>query len=262
VRAGRLVSIVLLPGGEAILAGNDRRHGRRRIVLFRLRRDGRPNRSFGQNGVEVLGFGPNHRCGITQMAVRRDGGIVLAGYVYGAPHGERRETLAVAQLKPNGARDRSFGGDGLVVLHTGHQSYATAGTVGRGGRILVGGLLSSDGRPAELLLRLNANGSLDRGFARGGIARTPIGRRRSYGPQTILVGPNRIVVAREARDRQVRAFEPTGRPVRSFPLQDTLNPHHALAAPPIALQGDRLLVLERGYSIIEPSFMLRRILLR
>lgn len=261
-RGGRLASIALLPGGETILAGNDSRHGRRRIVLFRLRRDGRPARGFGQNGVAVLGLGPRHRCTVMDMAVQRDGRIVLAGYVHGAKRGGRRETLAAVRLMPNGTPDRSFGGDGLVALRIGRYGYATAVAIGPRGKILVGGRSWSSDGSAELLLRLDANGRLDRGFARSGIVRTPV-KPRSYSyPQTILVGPDRIIVTRDTRDRQVRAFGPNGRLDRSFPRVGALDPHHPLAAPPAAPQDDKLLVLERPNSIIEPSFTLRRILLR
>lgn len=259
----RLASMALLPDGEVVLAGTGSLHGRPRIVVHRLRRNGNPNPSFGDDGTEVLAFGRNRRCAVMQMAVQPDGRIVLAGYVHGVEHEKRREVLAVMRLMPNGSRDRGFGRNGLVALRIGRRSLATALALGRG-TILVGGRSWSGAKSAELLLRIEADGDLDRGFAHEGIVRIPVPPKPKSlnGPRTILLDRNEIVAIRHARDRQVLAFRADGRPIRSFPNPGALGSHRAQAAPPAALQNGRLLVLERSYGGAPSSFALRRLLLR
>jgi len=109
---------------------------------------------------------------------------VLAGYVAtGSSYGI--SNFGLARYNANGSLDASFGNDGTVT--TGFAGDAADGACGGGianavtvapdGKIVAAGIsmTGSAGQASRFtLVRYNANGTLDAGFARGGIAITNI----------------------------------------------------------------------------------------
>src|SRR5437016_633671 len=75
-------------------------------------RDGRFDRSFGENGRVLTLVAGKQSCAGTSVLVASDGKIVVAGD-YGS-EGERH--IAVLRYLPDGAPDRRFGRDGIAQL--------------------------------------------------------------------------------------------------------------------------------------------------
>lgn len=172
-----------------------------------------------------------------QMAVRRDGRIVLAGYVHGAAR--HREALAAVRLMPNGAPDRSFGRDGVAALRIGHRSFATSVAI------------------------LRADGTLDRRFAHEGIARSaiPPEPRSLSGPRRILLTHDWIFMWSGRRGGGVHIYGRNGDVDRSFADPSVLEPVNPRSSLLAALQRGKLLLLEGNRRAVS-SFTLRRFLLR
>lgn len=108
--------IVVGQDGRILLAGRIQKKGARaqyyskpsRLAVARLRPDGRPDRSFGGDGLVTLRLG--YHATARQIAWSRRG-ILVAGRV-GARSGERETVLL--RLRPSGRRDRGFGRGGIV----------------------------------------------------------------------------------------------------------------------------------------------------
>ncbi|HEU5105499.1 MAG TPA: hypothetical protein VFU11_06630, partial [Solirubrobacterales bacterium] len=135
---------------------------RSKLLELRLA-DGAPEPSFGAGGVVLL----PKRVSVEAVAFAPDGGAIVVGTRRDVREGEPGVVL---RYRPNGELDRGFGNNGRVGLRTpgGKEVSAKALAVGRGGRILVGGV--SEGRFA--VTRLLADGSPDPRFGARGWALT------------------------------------------------------------------------------------------
>jgi uncharacterized delta-60 repeat protein len=154
-----------LQGSQAIVGGTSGAPGDTDIALARLTRRGRLDRSFGHRGrvrIDVAGQVDT----IGELAVLGNGKIVVVGSA--RVGGDTR--VVVIRLKPDGGFDRTFGGDGVVVIDTsGGASGAAVVPLSRG-RIAVGGPTGDPGGTSMLLVRLLADGRLDRSFSGDGRA--------------------------------------------------------------------------------------------
>ncbi|MFF8403008.1 calcium-binding protein [Streptomyces sp. NPDC014846] len=167
------------------------------FVVARYNPDGTPDRSFDGDGFVFTDFGRPEEA--MDVAVRPDGRIVAAGYVGGR--------AAVARYNPDGSLDRSFDGDGLVTtdlspsLEEGGDVRALA--LQPDGKVVVGGEVGTT-RFDFVVIRYNADGSLDTGFSGDGIERTDFGAYESV--EGVAVQPDgRIVAAGHSDDRLAMA---------------------------------------------------------
>ncbi|WP_017237409.1 CARDB domain-containing protein [Streptomyces sp. SS] len=152
--------IAVQPDGAIIAAGKSGGGG---FTLVRLTDEGELDPSLGGDGTVVAGFtpsSPQDAGGIARsLALQPDGKILLTGYV-----GNTAFDIGVARYLPGGTLDTTFSGDGMVTADFGGTEFGNAVAVQPDGRILVAG----SGGAGFALLRYNANGTADTGFATGG----------------------------------------------------------------------------------------------
>lgn len=238
-------SIAALPGGGVLVAGTAGKE-QARAVIFRLRVHGGLDRSFGNQGVAIPDCGRNARCRVEQMALQRDGGILLVGQVEPRPYEYRTEALAVMRLLPDGGMDPGFGRKGLAVRRIGKRSYGSALAVDRGDGILVSGRTVTDYRVREVLLRLRSDGRIDRGFGRGGVVSHPVLDFRhgiaDRSRQVLLLG-GRILVLRDSPRRQLVTYLRGGRSRRAFSVADGAEVAVPAGRAPVGAVQDGRLVL-------------------
>jgi uncharacterized delta-60 repeat protein len=140
------------------------------MVVARYRADGKADRGFGRRGVATVDLRP-HDCCISDVAVLRDGRIVIAGHGHlsrGTPGGP-----AIWCFRKNGTLDRGFGTRGKAVIGD-EAGLATALGVDRAGRVVLvgrGGASLGD----FLVARLSARGRPDRSFGADGAVTTDFG---------------------------------------------------------------------------------------
>jgi uncharacterized delta-60 repeat protein len=157
----------ILVGGEAMCP--------RPVMCFglvRYRSDGSVDTTFGEGGLVRTEF-QQCGCAIYGLAVQRDGRIVAVGARLRYGDAQDDSLIAVARYRPDGRRDTSFSGDGLLSLDLGYgDDFATTAAVQPDGRILVGGLVTHRYRTEEdfAVVRLRRNGTLDRTYSRNGVA--------------------------------------------------------------------------------------------
>ena len=111
--------------GKLVIAGEIRRRDQYDFVVRRYRPDGAPDAGFGSGGRVVTDFGAGSSDSAWEVALRRDGRIVVAGRREPEPPGRPWwDEIALAGYTTSGRLDRRFGTDGRVVTGFG------AGVVG------------------------------------------------------------------------------------------------------------------------------------
>jgi uncharacterized delta-60 repeat protein len=151
-------------GGRVVAAGRtSTKTGKGQIVVARFRRNGRPDRSFGSDGVFETSL-PNRRGPYIANAIAPAGsGKLLVAGGFGG-------TILVLRVTRDGRLDRSFGKAGIATLAVGGIGQSIA--VQRDGGILIGSSDSNtNGRPM-VVARLTPDGARDSSFGDQGIATT------------------------------------------------------------------------------------------
>jgi uncharacterized delta-60 repeat protein len=155
-----LEAVTTRPDGRPVAAGWAANAG----VIVQRTNDGAADPSFGSSGVApVVSADASTR--LHGIALDGDGRIVVAGDQQAASLGPT--TPIVRRFAANGAPDLSFAQE-LIPTEPG-EAHAVAPLPD--GKILVAGWYAPDSIPAVFFVaRLLENGTLDRGFAGGGIA--------------------------------------------------------------------------------------------
>jgi uncharacterized delta-60 repeat protein len=160
--------------------------GPRNVVVVKLTKTGRPDRSFG-GGDGIAKTALEFRGGNDEIAigVQPSGKIVISAVIANAAVPADRD-IAVARLKPSGMIDRTFADHGVRVLD--FNSAIVSGATATGadaaralvldatGRIYIIGLQRGEGQfngaPRTdtdfVITRLSKNGNVDRSFGTGG----------------------------------------------------------------------------------------------
>jgi uncharacterized delta-60 repeat protein len=175
------------PDGRIMVAGE-------REFLAQYTPQGNRVKSFGRVGGRSTFFRhlPDQ---IRALAVDRRGRILLGG----SSKQGRGHTFALTELTVAGKADTAFGEDGTVALKLGTRTSVNAISVEASGRILAAGSAQhceahTECSPSRAVaVRLMANGSLDRSFARGGIWSEDLGfgaaaNATALGRNTLMLG--------------------------------------------------------------------------
>ena len=256
--ATTISDIVVAPSGRLLLAGTNRETP----FVVRLRRDGSVDRAFGRRGYARFTGSEGHHAAV--IAIRRDGGILLAG----SEAAGGQPTFDVAAFRPSGRLDRRFGRAGRARIQTGFEVAAIDRMVplSNGRVLLLGSGVLEDGH-ILLLARLRRDGALDRGYGPGA---TSITRRgfvalpaRSGGDAAVDRGGRLVVAASfapgEAPPRVFRVL-PDGRLDRRFGRAGVVDPAVGDGyAAGLRIAGGRILLagtLEPTPEVPEPRLFL------
>jgi uncharacterized delta-60 repeat protein len=162
-RAGGSAEAVAIDGQGRILVAGEAVDGSHDIAVARLLPGGRLDRSFGGDGQVRIDLGGSDRA--LDVAAAPGGKIVVVGERTSA----RRSSWFVIRLRSGGARDRTFGGDGVVFTDLGRRFQgADAVAMQSKGRILVGGSISNGTTETWAFARYRSGGARDRSFGGDG----------------------------------------------------------------------------------------------
>jgi uncharacterized delta-60 repeat protein len=149
------------------------------------------DQSFGEGGKVLTSFGWSYQS-LTDVALQADGTIVAVGF--GTRPGGKDVGIVLRYL-PDGTLDRTFGGQGRVVLRTDHGAAGLfALAIQPDGRIVVVGRYGPYKSADFVVVRLNVDGSLDPSFGDRGIALTSFGDYAETAT-AVLVEPDGRIVA-------------------------------------------------------------------
>jgi uncharacterized delta-60 repeat protein len=160
-------SVVVQADGKIIAAGYTT-DSLNHFCLVRYHTDGAVDSSFGINGIVITRFPPAGSI-IYGLALQSNGKIVAGGSATAG--------FALARYHTDGSLDSSFGNSGTVMTSIqGYPAVAKAIAIQPDGKVVLGGFANNyliDGS-AFVVIRYNADGSLDPTFGNGGIAITDI----------------------------------------------------------------------------------------
>jgi uncharacterized delta-60 repeat protein len=167
--------------------------------IVRYNSNGSIDGSFGASGVARATF-PGSRCGceIHDLAVQKNGRIVAVGWRFKGGDAQDDMLLAAARFLPSGRLDQSFSRDGRLSSDFGYgDDLASSVAVQRDGRIVIGGVAGFRYRTENdfVIVRLRANGKLDRSFSRDGVQTANFRGHRYDDAYGIALQPDGRIVA-------------------------------------------------------------------
>ena len=168
-------AVTLQSDGKIVVAGsraNENQVDGADILVARYAADGRLDPTFDGDGWLVTQLRTTRAEYANAVAVQPDGAIVVggAGGFYGEP-GISVFDAAVVRYRPDGALDASFGDRGQVLVDLSTNDWLADLLVQPDGKIVAAGTAGDwlASRPFRFaLLRLTADGALDRTFGEGG----------------------------------------------------------------------------------------------
>ena len=122
--------------------------------------DGSVDENFGNKGATAISDSLFHGGTVKGIAVLPDSEIVTAG--------PATSHIAVAKFKPNGQRDSAFGTNGATLITYGELENITCLGIQQDGKILTAGGTKTFFETDMLLVRFNADGSVDESFGING----------------------------------------------------------------------------------------------
>lgn len=135
--------------------------------------------------------------GATAQAVAIDAHdrILVAGYTIGA-----KTDVAIARVRPRGALDGSFGGDGRVRIDLGASDRAMDIAAAQDGSIVVVGQRVTQQATTWFVIRLRSDGARDTSFDGDGIVVTDFGRRFEHATTVAIQSDGKILVGGSVTD--------------------------------------------------------------
>ncbi|MCJ7432362.1 MAG: cadherin domain-containing protein, partial [Anaerolineales bacterium] len=182
-------AVAIQSDGKIVISGgmmdND---GEGQISLARLNTDGLSDKTFGTNGKGTITAAVTafhyHK---SSMVLQTDGRIVVVGTT--SDGDDLLNDLVVARFNGNGVLDTTFGGTGIAITDFGGNEFGTDVHLQADGRIIAVGTSSTSGSDNLLIVRYNADGSLDTAFGDNGKLIGGLGNGSSSGAG-IEIQPN------------------------------------------------------------------------
>lgn len=162
-------TLLIQDDGKMLTAGTRAVGSNYSLLIGRYNTNGSLDTSFGSNGTATLnskattsdyGFG---------AVLQPDGKIVVTGYNYDSA--TYLYSLILARFNANGTLDTTFGTNGVVVYNGSSNGYDTASSLAlqSDGKLVAAGYrYDSGGNQDFLIVRFNANGSVDTSFGTNG----------------------------------------------------------------------------------------------
>jgi uncharacterized delta-60 repeat protein len=199
--SGTINALTLQADGKIVVAGsraNETQLDGVDILVARYSSEGSLDPTFDGDGWLVTQLRTTRAEFAYAVAVQRDGAIVVggAGGFYGEP-GISIFDAAVVRYRPDGALDASFGDRGQVLVDLSTNDWLADLLVQTDGKIVAAGTAGDwrASRPFRFaLLRLTADGALDRTFGEGGKVVTGFARNPFDSAAALVRNPEGTLV--------------------------------------------------------------------
>jgi len=184
--------VAIQPDGKIVVAGDARLgSGNSAFAVARYEADGTLDATFGGGDGEVVTQFTHKNDGVAGLALQPDGKIVVCG---GTGFDARTSKLALARYDTDGSLDAAFDGDGKLTMDlSGGVDYADAVIAQPDGKIVAGGRTVVGGQVRFVLVRFDADGSVDDTFGTNGTVTTAMTNRGSSIQALILQADLKIV---------------------------------------------------------------------
>jgi len=182
-------SVVVQPDGKIVVAGEASDSSGSNFGIIRYNIDGSYDNTFGTAGKVTTSIGNSNDYAYA-LELQSDGKIVVAGTTIG----NSTSDAAVVRYNSDGTLDNTFGIGGIATFDiNGTDDNIRAMTIQQDGKILLAGYSFVATYSNFVVLRCNANGTLDNSFGTGGISLYDIGNSDN-GALTIALQSNQKVL--------------------------------------------------------------------
>ena len=161
--------VLLQPDGKIIAIGEAYNGSNFDFAAARFNADGSVDDTFGTSGKILINFNNFNDFGRNAI-LQSDDKMIIAG---GAFESVFNSSIALVRINTNGTLDETFGTGGKATMNVNSEEndYTEDMAILTNGKILLGGYSAGD----FLLMRYNANGTLDNSFGNGGYILTDYG---------------------------------------------------------------------------------------
>jgi uncharacterized delta-60 repeat protein len=180
-------AIAVQPDGKIVATGQTGFSGSYNVAVVRYNEDGSNDNTFGTDGMVIISA-TNTNDYALDITFQPDGKIVLGGYIYSSS-GSTTDVLVI-RLNADGTLDNTFGTDGIVITNLGTDEVAEAIILQNDGKILLAGYHTD----RFMVLRYNADGTLDNTFGTGGKASANVGAGMCFGQDLVVQNDGKIIV--------------------------------------------------------------------
>lgn len=179
-----IISVEVQADGKTLLLGGSRDTTAEYVlnhILIRIDIDGSLDKDFGQDGKVHLPsdyFSPRtYLKDIDALTLQADGKIVIVGGIGAHPHTSKGTMLL--RYTSDGRLDNSFGEEGILLLdsQTNNSCYTICQQAD--GKLVIAGTSGSFNHEDFFLVRLTADGQIDRTFGNLGYVHTDLGKNES-----------------------------------------------------------------------------------
>jgi uncharacterized delta-60 repeat protein len=179
-------------GRISVVGSAEDAQGDPRLAVARLTRGGGLDESFNDDGLATVRSPDGFPLWGYDAAIQPDGKLVVSGETYDGGVGR----MIVVRLKANGKLDRTFSGDGKVLIDaTADEDGAWRVALTSTGRIVVAGWGGDNAEARTVVARLLPTGRRDRSFSRDGVRITNLSPAQTdYAVGLALTGDDHIVL--------------------------------------------------------------------
>jgi uncharacterized delta-60 repeat protein len=181
----RAFSVVVQSDGRIVAGGASAGD----FALVRYNPDGTLDESFSDDGIVTTPIGTSNDA-INSLAIQPDGKIVAAGTATSGSY----LRVALARYDADGTLDTSFSGDGKLITGIGISDRIWGVALQPDGKIVAVGDSWNGVQWDFLVVRCNADGTLDTSFSGDGMLTTPVGTSHDNG-RSVAIQNGKIVVA-------------------------------------------------------------------
>ena len=184
--------MALQADGHIVLAGSGWNGSNSDFSIQRLTGSGALDGSFGSGGQVLTGFGSGDDSAAA-ITLQSDGKMVVVGAAFNGSNFD----VGALRLNANGSLDTTFNGSGQRLQAVGSgDDFASCVALQSDGKIVIGGSTESASGGFDLLLiRLNANGTLDTSFNGSGRLTIAVGSADDFAYSLLLQPDGKIVLA-------------------------------------------------------------------
>lgn len=201
-----IVTGATMQGDRIVVVGGTQAVGGASADTFvaRFLSDGRPDTSFGPNGVRILDIGGVDYA--SSVVAASDGEVLVAG--------SSGTDAFVARVTDAGALDASFGVAGVRRVATGQPDVSEIrpdiAITPSGAAVIVFTDLGLAPTPVTRLVRVTSTGALDLSFGGTGEVFQDVSIDDEFGKQVLVAGARTFAVTELEGDAWITAFEPDG----------------------------------------------------
>lgn len=192
----RANALAVQTNDKILVAGKAANGSQYNLVVVRYNANGTLDNTFGIAGIATLEIDFFDSEAIS-IALQTDGKIVVAGLSHDQFNNDFYAILA--RFNTNGTLDNTFGTNGVVDLPAGNGYAGKSVTIQADGKIVIA-CANLSGVGDFVVIRCNANGSIDNTFDTDGKVSTNVGTENSFAKSLVLTSDSRMIVCGAAKE--------------------------------------------------------------